>query len=76
MTAAAVTRNPLPGTLAVPATTHKLGTALANLRGLAGTLTPAGLAFLRDLQTPTMDHPPSRDASPQFGEGQRCPGRC
>lgn len=49
VTAASVSRTPARAALAVPTTRNKLETALANLRGLCGTLSVQGVACLREL---------------------------
>ncbi len=49
VTAASVSRMPHASTVAIPTTKNKLGTALANVQGLCGTLTKDGVSRLHEL---------------------------
>jgi len=49
VTAASISRTPLASTVPVPTTRNKLGTALANMQGLCGTLSSEGVHFVRGL---------------------------
>lgn len=44
-----MSRTPHASAVAIPSTKNKLGTALANIQGLCGTLTKEGVVHLRDL---------------------------
>ena len=49
VTAASVSRTPHAAAIAIPSTKNRLGTAVANLQGLCGTLTREGVAHLQRL---------------------------